>query len=306
MGDKQQPPLRHKPLLELATRQHGVISTRQLADLGYTRSSASKAHGVGRLMRIHRGVYAVGHTDLRWEGWCMAAVLANGPAVASHTAAAWLWDISRFRPDRFHLTVPTKRRQKREFAVHFAALQPEDLHVLNEIPVTALARTKLDLAATSRPWQLERAFERSEELQLLDLAALDGVLVRYPLHPGAGSLRGMLSIFRPDPAVTRSNLEKRFLALVRKWGFPVPATNYVVAGMELDAYWEAERFAVELDVFGTHGTHVAFERDRVRGEELLALGIEMIRITGPRLEREPQEVMRRLGEHLARRRRALA
>jgi hypothetical protein len=35
--------------------------------------------------------------------------------------------------------------------------------------------------------------------------------------------------------------------------------------MELDAYWDRERFAVELDVFETHGTQVAFER------ELLAL-----------------------------------
>ena len=45
-------------LLELATRQHGVVSTRQLETLGYGRNSASKANRVGRLRRIHRGVYA--------------------------------------------------------------------------------------------------------------------------------------------------------------------------------------------------------------------------------------------------------
>ncbi|MGE0066100.1 MAG: hypothetical protein AB7T48_02000 [Solirubrobacterales bacterium] len=63
---------------------------------------------------------------------------------------------------------------------------------------------------------------------------------------------------------------------------------------------------VELDVFETHGTHVAFERDRERQDDLLAIGIEMVRVTGPRLKREPQAVVRRVAEHLERRRRELA
>jgi very-short-patch-repair endonuclease len=119
-------------------------------------------------------------------------------------------------------------------------------------------------------------------------------------------MREKLAVFRTDPAFTRSTLEKRFLAHVRTTTLPVPATNFGVAGFELDAYWGRERFAVELDVYETHGTHMAFERDRIRGEELLAIGIEMIRITGPRLDREPEEVMRRLGQHLERRRQALS
>src|SRR5262245_24897224 len=102
----------HRPLLELATRQHGVVSTRQLARLGYTRSSASKAHGVGRLTRIHRGVYAVGHRRLTWEGRCMGAVLACAPSVASHTSAAYLWELFRGRPGALHITSPTQRRPR--------------------------------------------------------------------------------------------------------------------------------------------------------------------------------------------------
>lgn len=236
----------------------------------------------------------------------MAAVLANRPALASHTAAGWLWDITRFQPEKIHLTVPTKRHQKRAFAIHFGALHPADLSVVNGIPVTGFARTKLDLAATLHPAQFERVLERSEELRLFDLNPLVDVLARYPFHPGAEKLRTKLAVFQTDLAVTRSNLEKRFLAHVRRTALEVPATNFVVAGFELDAYWERERFAVELDVYETHGTHMAFERDRIRGEELLAIGIEMVRITGPRLEREPEEVMRRLGQHLERRRQALS
>lgn len=156
------------------------------------------------------------------------------------------------------------------------------------------------------PSRVEGVLERSEELQSFDLRALEDVLGRYAHHQGAAPLRAALSIYREEPAFTRSRLEKRFLAHIRRTAFPLPATNFVVAGFELDAYWERERFAVELDVFETHGTHMAFERDRIRGEELLAIGIEMIRITGPRLDREPEEVMRRLGRHLERRRQAFS
>jgi predicted transcriptional regulator of viral defense system len=127
VGDKERTVDRHRPLKRLATTQHGVVSTRQLKALGYSRSSASKANGVGRLHRIHRGVYAVGHEDLSWEGRCMGAVLACAPAVASHWTAAWLWGLLRSRPSTFHLTAPSRRHGRRDFRVHFAALTTDDI-----------------------------------------------------------------------------------------------------------------------------------------------------------------------------------
>ncbi|HTT95155.1 MAG TPA: type IV toxin-antitoxin system AbiEi family antitoxin domain-containing protein [Solirubrobacterales bacterium] len=90
MGDKGQEP-RHGALAGLATRQHGVVATRQLKALGYGRNAVAKAAKAGRLHRVHRGVYVVGQRGLTWEGRCMAAVLAAHPCVASHWTAAWLW-----------------------------------------------------------------------------------------------------------------------------------------------------------------------------------------------------------------------
>src|SRR5262249_52329596 len=149
VGDKGQEERRHRPLFELATRQHGVVSTRQLARVGYSRSSASKAHGVHRLRRVHRGVYAVGHESLTWKGECMAAVLAARPAVSSHLSAAWLWGLVGRPPSRIDVTVPSPRRAKREFRVHFAPLAQTDIGIVDEIPVTAWGRTVLDMAAMS-------------------------------------------------------------------------------------------------------------------------------------------------------------
>jgi very-short-patch-repair endonuclease len=81
--------------------------------------------------------------------------------------------------------------------------------------------------------------------------------------------------------------------------------NFNVAGFELDAYWPDLRFAVELDVFETHGSRAAFERDHLRHEELKLVGIEMLRITAPRLKREPQAVLGNLAVLLSRRRHEL-
>jgi very-short-patch-repair endonuclease len=236
----------------------------------------------------------------------MAAVLAARPAVASHLAAAYLLELVRFRPETIDVTAPSPRRSRRDFRVHHASLQAADITVIDAISLTALPRTLLDLAATLSEERLMKALERAEELQVFDLGPIEELLARAGGHPGAGRLRRALAIYRPEPAFTRSGLERLFLSLVRKAGLPMPAMNHVVSGFELDAYWERERFVVELDVFETHGTHVAFERDRERQDELLALGIEMIRVTGPRLRREPQAVMRRVADHLERRRRDLA
>jgi very-short-patch-repair endonuclease len=228
------------------------------------------------------------------------------PAVASHGSAAYLWGLYRYAPETIDVTAPIRRRAKRTFRVHFSSiLAAEDRGECEGIPVTAVPRTLLDLAIRLRPQQLDRLLERAEELDLLDVAAVEGLLARAGGHRGRGRLARSLAVYRPDPAFTRSRFERRFRDLVREAGLPLPAMNLNVEGYELDAYWPDLRFAVELDLFETHGTRAAFERDRLRQEELKLLGIEMIRVTRPRLQREPEAVLRNLAALLARRRREL-
>lgn len=279
-----------------------MVSNRQLVALGYLPNAISRGAASGRLHRLHRGVYAVGHRQLTNHSRHMAAVLACTPgAVLSHYSAGWLWGLLRYPGQTIHVTVSTRRHPKPSFRLHYAALVEADLTTYEEIPVTAIPRTMLDLAAVLPPPRLDRVIERAEELRLLDLGPIDSLLGRAGHHPGRGPLRRALDLYQP-PAFTRSQLERRFLELVRESGLPVPAMNFNLAGYELDAYWQAERFVVELDVYETHSTRKAFERDRLRQEELKLLDVEMIRVTGPRLDREPEIVMERLAELLARRR----
>jgi predicted transcriptional regulator of viral defense system len=291
-----------RALAELAMRQHGVVSASQMLELGYARATLGVWAGDGRLHRLHRGVFAVGHASLTWEGHCMAVVLAHSPAVASHKTAAWTWGLLRWRPERFDLTAPTRRHSRGSAVIHFARLEDEDRAVVEGIPVTSVARTLLDLAPSESTDRLHRMMERAEERQVFDRRQFDRLLARAGGHRGRVKLRVALDTLKPEVAILRSGLEKRFLALALAVGLPRPSTNVFVAGYELDAYWEAEGFAVELDVYETHGSRLSFEEDRERADDLLLAGVEMIRVTGVRLDREPRETIARVAAHLERRR----
>ena len=291
-------------LAELAERQHGVVSIRQLeAKLGYSRWSVQREVAAGRLHRLHRGVYAIGHRRISAHGRCLAAVLACGPAaLLSHRSAAWLWGISRHGPEPLAVTGPQPRKPRPAIRLHRSTILTEaDRAVEKNIPVTAMPRTLLDCAADSRSSTLGRMLERSEERMLFDLGPVEELLDRSRGHAGWGRLRRAIELYQPVP-FTRSGFELLFFEAMRQAGLPRPATNFVEAGFELDIYWPEHRFAVELDTYATHGTNAAFERDHLRDEDLMLAGIEMVRVTDVRFHREPEAVLERVATLLARRR----
>jgi hypothetical protein len=296
----------HGTLARLAATQHGVVSRRQLELLGYSSAAIGRAIDAHRLHRLDRGAYAVGHPAVSRHGRCLAAVLAAGEhAVLSHGSAAWLWGLLTTFPSRPHVTTPRRGHRKGTARLHHSTVFEErDLAVHEGIPTTAVPRTLLDFAANARGRFLGNAVERAERLALLDIAAIDDLLRRCGRHRGRRKLRDALEIYR-DPAFSRSRSERLFIALVKAAGLPRPAINTVVVGHEIDAYWERERFAVEVDGWQWHRTRAAFENDPLRQENLKLAGIDSIRITARRIEREPDAVGRRLARLLDQRRRSL-
>jgi hypothetical protein len=250
-----------------------VVSTKQLATMGYTKSSVAKAAKVGRLHRVHRGVYALGHQRLTWHGRCMAAVLAASPSVASHWSAGWLWGLLRAQPGTLHVTCRRSRHADRPFVTHTADLARADLARRDGIPVTSLARTILDLAVDSRERTVRRFIRQADDDKTFDLRAMEELLARTKGHRGQAKVRAALEIYDETPAFTRSDIEKRFLEIVREAGLPMPSMNRFVDGYEIDAYWAEARFGVELDIYETHGSRLSFEEDRERDDELLHAGI---------------------------------
>jgi Transcriptional regulator, AbiEi antitoxin len=288
-------------LAVLAARQYGVVSIRQLQTLfGFSQAAVERTAVAGRLHRLHHGVYAVGHTNLSPHARCLAAVLASGPgALLSHYSAAWLLGLVSTQPIPVHVTTPLPRKRRSGLVIHRSeTLSDEDHGIEKRIPVTSVARTALDLAPLVRLRQLRRLLKRSEELKAFDLPAFESVLARNRGHRGSKPLRRALALYKA-PRFTRSGLEEHFLDLVERAGLPRPVANFNVAGYELDVYWPEHRFGVELDVFETHGTRESFEADRLRDEDLMLEGIEVRRVTGLRLEREPERVVERVARLLA-------
>src|SRR3954452_21510460 len=100
-----------RAIVELAGKQHGVVAWWQLRPRGLTRDAIRRRLEAGRLHRVHRGVYAVGHRAVTQRGRWMAAVLACGPgAVLSHRAAAALWGMRHGGP--IEVTAPRQRSHK--------------------------------------------------------------------------------------------------------------------------------------------------------------------------------------------------
>jgi very-short-patch-repair endonuclease len=199
------------------------------------------------------------------------------------------------------VTSPKARRAKRSFVVHQGDLPAVDQTVHEGIPVTSVARSILDLAVDRSAHGTRRQIQRADDFKVFDPRDMRALLARSNGHRGKTRVEAALDGYRPDHVFTRSGLERQFLEVVREAGLPEPAMNSFVAGFEIDAYWAAERFGVELDVYETHGSRLSFEEDRERDDELLLAGIETTRVTGPRLDREPGAVVEAIRRHLARR-----
>jgi very-short-patch-repair endonuclease len=283
-------------LADLAARQHGVVAYWQLIALGLSPEAIQRRVEAGLLHRLHRAVYAVGHRNLSRYGWIMAAVLVHGPdAVASHRTAAWLWDLLPQRGPNVWVTVPASGRTRRKGIVlhQVRELHENDRATRNGVPVTALARTLIDVFSSESEERTERALEQAERMSLFDGNTIDEACARAPTRRGVKRIRARLRQHR-GAAQSDSGLERRFLIFCREYGLPTPKMNEWIEEYRLDAVWPEQNVAVELDDYYTHRTRQSFESDRRRDARLLSLGCRVIRITAERLRTEPGVVAEEL------------
>jgi hypothetical protein len=263
--------------------------------LGFAKSTITRRVAAGRLFRVFRGVYAVGHPRLSRRGSWMAAVLTYGSgALLSHRSAAALWGLLPPSDGRIDVTVERGARREGRLGVrlHRARLHPDDRSVRDAIPLTSPARTLVDLADVARPSTVRRAFEEAERLRIFDLHALSALLRRSRGRRGLRVLGELLAEGQDSPPTVRSQLERDFRDLIRSAGLPMPAMNVMVAGFEVDALWPQQGLVVELDGYDYHRSRLAFERDRERDERLQLTGLRVVRFTARRLRDDPGAVLR--------------
>jgi hypothetical protein len=239
-------------LTRLATRQSGVVGYEQLAALGFSRNEIDYRSKIGRLIRIHRGVYAVGHEAVSDRGRVIAALLAAGPgAAASHRTAAALWRLLPSMPQLIELTITNRSPRRREgIRIHHAKHLEATVH--QGLPIATPRHTIAQL----RGPDADRA--TAEALYL-------GLINRDEAPPGA------------EP--TRSELEGTLLTALQRAGIPRPLVNHRIGPYIVDFYWPDQRLIVETDGWAGHGHRKAFEDDRARDAWLQACGHKVLRFT---------------------------
>ncbi len=232
----------------------------------------------------------------------MAAVLACGPeAVLSHRAAVALWELRPTPGGAIDVTIPGRtRRGQAGIRVHgVRALHDQDRAEVHGIPVTSVHRTLLDYAEVAHRQPIRLALEAAERRDLLDLNVLDELIDRSRGRHGLKPLRAALGELRGPAPWTQSELENRFLALIREAATPEPHVNVVVAGLLVDFFWPRPRLVVEVDGYGFHKTRTAFEGDRARDAKLQIARYRVLRATYQRIVHEPEALVRDLRSLLA-------
>lgn len=280
---------------EIARRQHGVVSIRQLRSAGLSDDAVLGRVRAGRLHRVYRGVYAVGHRAGSLEAQWIAAVLATGAiggvrdeersgtttildhwgAAVSYRSAAVLWGLLPGTEATVDVSVRGNggKAKRPGIRVHrHISLAPDVVTLRKGIPVTNPARTIADLRRASlgaesliSPRELRRAIRQAEVLGL-------------PLGDDVTGDR------------TRSDLERAFLRLCRRYGLPEPEVNIRIGPHLVDFLWRRRRLVVETDGYAYHRGKAAFEDDRARDLDLRARGFDVLRLAENQIEEDARRV----------------
>lgn len=282
----------------LAAEENGVLSARELGACGLSPHPISRRARNGRLHPLFRGVYAVGHRAVAFEGLCLAAVKAvGGRAVVSHRAAAVLWDLIDERKVRApELTLLGDRRSRQaDITIH----RTEDIHGREidrrkNVPVTSVLRTIIDCAAVLSERELRGVIRRAFGSRLVTAIELARAVATTAHRRGIGRLRRLLA----EGMATRSELEDVVLTLIFDAGFEPPDVNVplVIGGRTVvpDFRWASAHLVIEADGAAWHDNPIARAEDLERQRLLETNGDKVIRVTWPQAIRTPGATRERI------------
>ena len=236
----------------LAGRQFNRLSRGQLHGLGLSNDAISHRVAAGRLVIAEEGVFAVAplleHDP--WGQWMGATLTAPG-SVLSHTSAAAAWGFWARARDVETITRPGSggpRPLSGVRAYRSLTLEPHR-SMLRGIPITAVPRTLLDLAAigVSGP-ALRRALREAIRLRLTSVIRVADCLADHPGRHGCRRLADAIARYTGLPIErARSGAEVRAMEILRDAGRPLPRLNLRIAGEEADLSWPRPRLIVEID-----------------------------------------------------------
>lgn len=288
-----------RDIARISSDQHGVISTRQLVQLGLDSSAIAWRIRRGRLYRIHRGVYAVGHTGISRHSECLAAVLALGAhSLISAQTACELWNLpvrSQYKGNQIHVVTPSKH-----VGICNAKILRSKTLVRSEyakrfnIPLTSVARTLVDLSDEFTAHQIANVMYEADFRKRMSVGAVRNAIERNRNRRRISIVIRALDLHRSGSAGTRSLLEDQMLAYIESLDIPSPRVNerFLFSGIwyELDFFWPEQKLCIEVDGHGHQRARTKRE-DARRDSVLKSAGIRVIRFSGNEIKYEPNRVI---------------
>jgi hypothetical protein len=273
---------------KLARDDWNVVTYGELRALGYTKSAIEHRIRIGRLHRKAKGVYAVGTPELTREGRWMVAIKACGSETGlSDLSAAVLYGAWKREPKLIHVSVPPGRNPDvAGVRVHRRA----NLRLTRweRVPCTPIEDTIIDCAVEVSRDDVEHLINQATIGRLTTPEKVRLRAVAAVRRPGARKVRRILDIatFR----FTRSELERVFIAIALSAGLPMPLTNVVVNGYEVDFYWPELGLVIETDGLTYHRTPQQQARDLERDQAHTAAGLTCCRFSHGQIRYEPERV----------------
>jgi very-short-patch-repair endonuclease len=298
-----------REIARLAACQHGHVHRQQIYLADIKRGGIAHRLKQGRLYVTLPSVYRVSPAPPGHLGRAMAAALRfRGSAVVACRDAAEIWnfvDTTRRglsgQPVDVLLVATSFHVLPGIHVRRVATLPRQDIRWRHGIPVTSPARTLLDLAAVFDDFELEAALATAFRRGAVRPNQIADVINRNSHAKGARTL-GALAEAAAKPHDTRSDYERRLLALIRKAELPLPRTNAYVGQHMVDMLWPDLKFVVEFDSWSFHGHRSSFEQDRLRDQVLSTLDHQVMRVTARHVDRTPTALVARLAAIMTARR----
>ena len=279
--------------------------TRSLLDLGYNYNDLRRLQRGGELVRVRRGAYAPHEEpDQFIEQRHRRLILATAPqlrdgAVLSHGSAAVLYGLPVWPAavERVHVTLSRSGNgvKRSVVQVHGAPLAPAEIVLIDNLPVTSLARTVLDLARTLPMMQAVATGDRALALGLTkeELETELFAMMRWPGIRAARRVVEFLDVRSESPGESASRVR------LMEEGLPRPELQHEIYGPDGrliargDFYWEEHKTVGEFDGKIKYGRllkpgqrieDVIFD-EKLREDAVRDLDLQVVRWTWPDLYR---------------------
>jgi hypothetical protein len=249
-----------------------VFSRRDARTLGWSDSALTRAVVAGRISQVRRGQFSATEVDGRIAA--IAAARDRADSVVSHRSALLMHGLPILgsRPSVAEITVPpTGSGSARAAHLHRAGIRPEDVVVVDGVPVTSVARTVVDVARARPTAAAVTAIDAALHDRRATLEELQDVLLFQWNWPG---IRRAHRAVRLSDERAESPLESVSRLVIRWLRLPRPDLQTRVrdgrgypAG-RLDFYWDEWGVAGEADGRSKYSDRPVLTEEKLRQEHL--------------------------------------